>query len=167
MSGQPWNQICTLRQDVHKGELSLAEFAADLNDVRTGNAPVIYSDANMFFDRTYPTFRMKELTRDVLKRLTGQGGKPVLRLQVAYGGGKTHTLITLLHLAERGNALNAHRTVREFLAFAGLTNAPAARVALLPCDKLDVNEGMEVYGPDGGETPSAHALGRIGLPACR
>ncbi len=149
MSIQSWNQICKLREDVRKGELSLAEFAADLNDVRTGSAPVVYRDANMFFDRTYPTFRMKELTRDVLKRLAGQGGKPVLRLQVAYGGGKTHTLITLLHLAERGNTLNAHHTVREFLAFAGLAEAPAARVALLPCDKLDVNEGMEVYGPDG------------------
>jgi uncharacterized protein len=151
MSIQSWNQICRLREDVRKGELSLAEFAADLNDVRTGNAPTIYRDANMFFDRTYPTFRMKELTRDVLKRLAGQGGKPVLRLQVAYGGGKTHTLITLLHLAERGNTLNTHRTVREFLAFAGLSDAPTARVALLPCDKLDVNEGMEVYGPDGSK----------------
>ena len=151
MSSQPWNRTCKLREDVRKGELSLAEFAADLNDVRTGGAPLIYRDANMFFDRTYPTFRMKELTRDVLKRLAGQGGKPVLRLQVAYGGGKTHTLITLLHLAERGQGLGNHRTVREFLAFAGLAEAPAARVALLPCDKLDVNEGMEVYGPDGGK----------------
>ena len=86
MTPQPWNQTCKLREDVRKGELSLAEFAADLNDVRTGGAPIVYRDANMFFDRTYPTFRMKELTRDVLRRLAGQGGKPVLRLQVAYGG---------------------------------------------------------------------------------
>lgn len=149
MTPQPWNQTCKLREDVRKGELSLAEFAADLNDVRTGGAPIVYRDANMFFDRTYPTFRMKELTRDVLRRLAGQGGKPVLRLQVAYGGGKTHTLITLLHLAERGNAMNTHVTVKEFLASAGLAGAPSARVALLPCDKLDVNEGMEVYGPEG------------------
>ena len=37
----------------------------------------------------------------------------------------------------------------EFLNFAGLAEAPRARIALLPCDKLDVNEGLEVYGPDG------------------
>ncbi len=79
----------------------------------------------------------------------GQGGKPVLRLQVAYGGGKTHTLITLLHLAERGGNLSSHRTVNEFLTFAGLSQAPKARVALLPCDKFDVKEGLEVYGPEG------------------
>ena len=102
MTHLPWHQLCTLREDVRSGELALAEFAADLNAVRTGDAQPVYGDAAMFFDRTYPTFRMKELGREVMRRLAGQGGKPVLRLQVAYGGGKTHTLITLLHLAERG-----------------------------------------------------------------
>ena len=149
MSIQPWHQICEIREDVREGELQLAEFAADMNDVRTGDAPLIYADASMFFDRTYPTFRMKEMTREVLNRLAGQGGKPVLRLQVAYGGGKTHTLITLLHLAERGQALGDHHTVKEFFTFAGISSPPLARVALLPCDKMDVNEGLEVYGPDG------------------
>lgn len=149
MTIQPWHQACKLREDVRKGELALAEFAADLNDVRTGDAPLVYKDTGMFFDRTYPTFRMKELGRDVLRRLAGQGGKPVLRLQVAYGGGKTHTLITLLHLAEKGDNLATHRTVGEFLTFAGLSQAPKARVALLPCDKFDVKEGLEVYSPEG------------------
>lgn len=154
---QPWHQICKLREDVRKGELALAEFAADLNDVRTGEAPLVYRDTAMFFDRTYPTFRMKELARDVLRRLAGQGGKPVLRLQVAYGGGKTHTLITLLHLAERGSGLATHRTVGEFLTFAGLTQAPKARVALLPGDKFDIKEGLEVFGPE-GKTRRVHTL---------
>jgi len=146
---QPWHQLCTLRQDVRSGTLTLAEFAADLNAVRTGDAPPVYRDPAMFFERTFPTFRMKELAREVLKRLSGQAGRPVLRLQVAYGGGKTHTLITLLHLAEQGAALAGHRTVEEFATFAGLTQVPQARVALLPCDQFDVKEGLEVYGPQG------------------
>jgi predicted AAA+ superfamily ATPase len=41
---------------------------ADLNAVHTGDAPPIYGDASMFFDGTYPTFRMKELGCDVLGR---------------------------------------------------------------------------------------------------
>ena len=105
MSVSPWHQLCTLREDVRSGTLTLAEFAADLNAVRTGDAPAVYRDPAMFFDRTYPTYRMKVLTRDVLLRLAGRGGRPVLQLQVAYGGGKTHTLIALLHLAERGATL--------------------------------------------------------------
>jgi len=155
MSIQSWHQLCTLRKDVRTGSLTLAEFAADLNGVRTGDAPLVYRDPGMFFARTYPTYRMKLLARDVLLRLSGQGGRPVLRLQVAYGGGKTHTLITLLHLAERGSGLLDEKsdasasTVREFLAFASLATLPRARVALLPFDQFDVKEGLEVYGPTG------------------
>ena len=149
MTTPPWHQLCTLRDDVRRGTLTLDEFAADLNGVRTGEARLVYREPAMFFDRTYPTFRMKALAGDVLRRLAGQGGKPVLQLQVAYGGGKTHTLITLLHLAERGQTLADHKTVGEFLAFAGLAQAPKARVALLPGDQFDVKEGLEVYGPEG------------------
>jgi len=149
MTIPPWHQLCPLRDDVRSGRLTLDEFAADLNGVRTGEAPEVYRTAALFFERTYPTYRMKQLVRDVLLRLAGQGGKPVQQLQVAYGGGKTHTLITLLHLAERGAGLAGQRTVQEFAAFAGLPLLPQARVALLPFDKFDVKEGMEVYGPGG------------------
>ena len=146
---QSWHQLCTLRDDVRTGTLTLAEFAADLNGVRTGEAPPVYREPAMFFARTYPTYRMKLLARDVLLRLAGQEGKPVLQLQVAYGGGKTHTLITLLHLAEHSASLARDGTVHEFLTFAGLPEPPRTRVALLPFDKFDVKEGLEVYGPSG------------------
>lgn len=149
MSVAPWHQLCTLREDVRKGELTESEFAADLYGVRTGTAPEVYRDAGMFFSRTYPTHRLKELVRDVLQRLSGHGGNPVVRLQVAYGGGKTHTLITLLHLAERAKSVADNPTVKEFVTFAGVNPVPEARVALLPFDKLDVHEGLEVVGPSG------------------
>jgi len=145
----PWHQLCKLREDVRTGRLTLAEFAADLNAVRTGDAPEVYKDPVAFFSRTYPTYNMKTLVRDVLQRLSGQGGKPVLRIQVAYGGGKTHTLITLLHLAESGSQLAGNATVKEFLDFAGVSQSPRARVALLPFDQFDVKEGLVVHGPDG------------------
>ena len=83
MNVQPWHKLCTLRADVRTGRLTLDEFAADLNGVRTGEAPPVYHEAPMIFSRTYSTFRMKQLVRDVLLRLAGQGGKPVQQLQVA------------------------------------------------------------------------------------
>ena len=152
-----WHQLCTLREDVRTGRLSLDEFAADLNGVRTGESPPVYRDPELFFSLTYPTFRMRELVRGVLLRLAGQGGKPVQQLQVAYGGGKTHTLVTLLHLAERAAALADHPTVREFVDFTGLARPPQATVALLPFDKFDVKEGLEVRGPTGQKR-------RVGTP---
>jgi hypothetical protein len=144
-----WHDYCVLRDDVRQGTLTLAEFAADLYAVRTGEAPNVYRLPDQFFDRTYPTDNLKRLVRDVLQRLAGDGGTPVIRVQVAYGGGKTHALISLLHLAEGRAALETHPTVREFMGFSGVDTLPQARVALLPFDKFDVVEGLSVSGPDG------------------
>jgi predicted AAA+ superfamily ATPase len=166
MTVPAWHQLCTLREDVRTGRLTLDEFAADLNGVRTGESPAVYREATMFFSRTYPTFRMKQLVRDVLLRLAGEGGKPVQQLQVAYGGGKTHTLITLLHLAEQGQGLADHRTVQEFVTFAGLPQPPQARVALLPFDKFDVRE-VGGLGPGWKHPPCSHPLGSASLSTGR
>ncbi|WP_224365796.1 DUF499 domain-containing protein [Hyalangium versicolor] len=144
-----WHEGCRVREEVRTGLLRLAEFAADLNAVRTREAHSVYRDAEAFFSRTFPTYNLKRLVRECLQRLAGQPGAPVVRLQVSYGGGKTHTLITLLHLAEQGQRLGEHPVVREFTQFAGLQQLPRARVALLPLDKFDVHEGLQVYGPDG------------------
>lgn len=149
MSTNAWHQHCILRDDVRQGTLELAEFAADLYAVRTGDAPNVYRIPNLFFDRTYPTYNLKTLARDVLRRLAGEGGNPVITLQVAYGGGKTHALIALLHLAEHGTELQTHSTVREFTGFSGLDTLPRARVAILPFDKFDVKNGLSVVGPNG------------------
>ncbi len=149
MDNIAWHEHCVLRDDVRQGTLTLAEFAADLYGVRTGDAPNVYRLPDLFFDRTYPTYNLKTLVRDVFQRLSGRGGKPVIRVQVAYGGGKTHALIALLHLAEQDNQLKTHRTVQEFIGFSGIDPLPQARVALLPFDKFDVRAGLSVFSPEG------------------
>src|SRR4051794_1707224 len=92
-----WHQHCTLREDVRTGQLTMAEFAADIYDALMGQGPVVYRDPGQFFERTYATYRMKQLARDVLRRMAGENGRPVQHLQVAYGGGKTHSLLTSMH----------------------------------------------------------------------
>ena len=148
MATNAWHEHCILRDDVRQGTLELAEFAADLYAVRMKDAPNVYQIPTLFFDRTYPTYNLKRLARDVLQRLAGQGGNPVITVQVAYGGGKTHALIALLHLAEQGAKFQTHPTVQEFMGFSGLDTLPQARVALLPFDKFDVINGLLVVGPD-------------------
>ena len=149
MGANAWHDHCILRDDVRQGTLELAEFAADLYAVRMGDAPNVYRILTLFFDRTYPTYNLKVLARDVLRRLAGEGGNPVITLQVAYGGGKTHSLITLLHLAENGTEFQTHPTVQEFMAFSDLGTLPRTRVAILPFDKFDVKNGLLVISPDG------------------
>ena len=149
MGNNTWHEHCVLRDDVRQGTLELAEFAADLYAVRMKDAPNVYQIPTLFFDRTYPTHKLKTLVRNVLRRLSGQGGNPILTLQVAYGGGKTHALIALLHLAEHGTDFQTHPTVQEFIQFSGLTTIPRTRVAILPFDQFDVNNGFQAIAPDG------------------
>lgn len=149
MNNIAWHEQCVLRDDVRQGTLTLAEFAADLDAVQTGVAPNVYRLPDLFFSRTYPTDNLKSLVRDVLHRLSGRGGKPVIRVQVAYGGGKTHALITLFHLAEGGTGLQTQSVVQTFMGYSGINHLPKARVAILPFDKFDVIEGISVLGPDG------------------
>ena len=148
MSNNTWHEHCVLRDDVRQGTLELAEFAADLYAVRMKDAPNVYQMPTLFFDRTYPTHKLKTLVRNVLRRLSGQGGNPILTLQVAYGGGKTHALIALLHLAEHGTDFQTHPTVQEFIQFSGLTTIPRTRVAILPFDQFDVKNGFQAIAPD-------------------
>lgn len=97
--------LCTPRDEVLKGELREDIFAARLKDVIDGTADPVYGDAKTFFENTYPTAGLKSLLNDALSRLVGSaaGKNAVLRLETAFGGGKTHNLIALYHTA-RGAA---------------------------------------------------------------
>ncbi len=145
----PWHKIVTLRPDLKSGELSLAVFAADLYDVtaQKGARPV-YEDPANFFALTYPTYNLRELAKDVVMRLAGKNDKAVRQLELTYGGGKTHTLITLFHLVNDPANLPNLPAVQEFIQHIGFT-PPQARIAALTFDKLDVEKGMEVRAPDG------------------
>jgi hypothetical protein len=146
----PWHQIVSLRPDLKSGELSLAAFAADLYDVamQRGARPA-YEDPAEFFALTYPTYNLRELARDVVLRLAGRNDKAVRQLALTYGGGKTHTLITLFHLVNDPERLPRQLpAVQEFLSEIGIP-LPKARIASLTFDKLDIEKGMQVRGPEG------------------
>ena len=93
--------LCTPRDEVLKGELREDIFAARLKDVIDGKADAIYGDPATFFDNTYPTAGLKTLLNDALGRLieSGAGKNAIIRLETAFGGGKTHNLIALYHAA--------------------------------------------------------------------
>ena len=81
-------------------------------------------------------------------RLAGRNTKAVRQLELTYGGGKTHTLVALRHLAHDPASLSGLPAVEQFRSDVGAP-LPPARVAALAFDKLDVEKGMEVRGPDG------------------
>ena len=128
---KPWREIAIPHPDVLKGTFQQAEFAADITAVRTGKAPTIYQDASAFFERTYITEGMRLLLTQVAQRLSGKGGEPVIQLQTAFGGGKTHTMLAVWHLATRKCPLADMPGVAPLVEKAGLMDVPEARVAVI------------------------------------
>ncbi|MBE3116226.1 ATP-binding protein, partial [Candidatus Bathyarchaeota archaeon] len=137
-----------MREDLKSGELSLSMFAADLYDVALCQGNKIYSDPKEFFSFTYPTFNIRELSKDVAIRLAGKSDKAVRQLELTYGGGKTHTLITLYHLFNKPEKLPMIQSVKEFIEHIGFT-PPKARIVILSFDKIDVEKGVETISPAG------------------
>lgn len=95
----PWREVVAPHEDVATGEFRQAEFAADLAKVHNGSAPSEYRDPAGFFSRTYLTEGLSNLLIGAAKRLFGAGGDPVVELQTGFGGGKTHSMLALYHMA--------------------------------------------------------------------
>jgi len=101
---------CKPRQDIITGSFNPEIFTASLSEVmlhyREGSADVhsIYTDASQFFsEATYPTDGLKMVLAEVFGRLAGDNSVPAIhRLETAFGGGKTHTLIACTHIAFKG-----------------------------------------------------------------
>ena len=140
MSLKPWREIAVPHEDVLKGTFQQAEFAADLSRVHDGTATAEYQDASLFFQRTFITEGMRLLLDSVVKRLSGRGGDPVIQLQTAFGGGKTHTMLAVYHLAN-GKALPSDLPgIPAILDAAGVTELPRARIAVLDGIKSSPNQ---------------------------
>jgi hypothetical protein len=146
---KPWHEVVKLRDDLRSGELPLHMFAADLYEVvmQRGKRPV-YEKPDNFFSLTFPTYNLRQLVHDVVLRLAGKNDKAVRQLELTYGGGKTHTLITLRHLVHDPDKLPKLPAVEEFVQAIG-QRPPKCRVAALCFDKLDGEKGREVTSHDG------------------
>src|SRR3954466_15812192 len=128
---KPWREVAVPHADVLKGTFQQSEFAADITAVQTGKAPPVYQDAAAFFERTYITEGMRRLLTQVAQRLAGRGGEPVIQLQTAFGGGKTHTMLAVWHLATRTVPLADLPGIPTLIERAGLMDLPRAKVAVI------------------------------------
>lgn len=132
---KPWREVVTPHPDVASGRYQQAEFAADLHQVWRDEAASEYNDPAEFYRRTYLTEGLRNLLLNAVRRLRGEGGDPVVELQTNFGGGKTHSLIALYHLAG-GYPPAKLPGVEQMLAEAGLGAPPHANTAVLVGQKI-------------------------------
>lgn len=128
---KPWREIAVPHRDVLEGTFQQSEFAADITAVHSGKATKEYQDASAFYDRTFITEGMRLLLTQVAQRLAGNGGEPVIQLQTAFGGGKTHTMLAVYHLATRKCSLSELSGIPSLIEQAGMMDVPQARVAVI------------------------------------
>ncbi|MGE4056286.1 MAG: AAA family ATPase, partial [Vicinamibacterales bacterium] len=143
---EPWYRVATLRREVREGRsFNPDEFAIALEQVVAGTAPEDYRDPVQFFGRTCFTRALRDHAGMVLRRLSGRTDNtaPVLTLITQFGGGKTHTLTALYHLAKHGDAVAGDKGVSDLVRDAGLSVVPRAKVAVFVGNAWDPQPGRE------------------------
>jgi predicted AAA+ superfamily ATPase len=85
-----------VRNEVYDEALD-EKMAPSLGGVVLGKEHEMYMDPEKFFERTLITEQIASILGNILNVLKGESGKKILVLNALYGGGKTHTLLTIYH----------------------------------------------------------------------
>jgi len=148
-----WWQVTLPHHDIQTHRrLDESLFAADLGRVARGDGPFDYQDPTRFFATTFLTSGLQSLLIDVLRELAGTGsGNRIIQIDTPFGGGKTHTLLALYHLAKSPDVLRDRPGIRELLRDAGLDAVPPAEVAtivgsdLSPAEPVITDDGTRLH----------------------
>jgi hypothetical protein len=139
---RPWTDVVRPHADVASGDLAMGTYAANLAAVafRSEGSAGVYDDPAEFFASTYFTSAMRKLLADVFGVLGGAAGDRVLQLRTPFGGGKTHTLLTLYHLA------TTWKNAADIPELSDVPDPGPVRVAVLSGEYLDPQRGRPVDG---------------------
>jgi len=165
---KPWYNVVQPREDLRKGKpLDAAEFAVNLGQVLTQQASAVYQQPEQFFARTYLTKNLTDLAAEVTRRLAGEVTETsaVFNLITQFGGGKTHALTLLYHLAKQGKVAKQWEGVNKVLLQAEVSEIPKAAVAVFVGTDFDALTGRG--GTDGTllrKTPWGEIAFQLGGP---
>lgn len=130
---KPWREVLQPHDDVATGNFAASEFAADLYKVATGGEQDSgYANPAEFFRRTYLTEGLRDLIGRAVRRLAGDdNAPPVINLQTNFGGGKTHSMLALWHVAGGLPVSAFPQEAQELLTESGYVAAQVHRVAIV------------------------------------
>lgn len=142
MALKPWYRIDGLipREDLREGKpLEASEFAVHLDHIRDKCAPNDYQNPQRFFERTYLTKSLIDLASQVMRRLCGEktGTNAIFNLSTQFGGGKTHALTLLYHLANNGRQSQQWTGVNKILSQADINTIPKTAIAVFVGTEFD------------------------------
>jgi len=137
---------CKPRPEILAGTFNPEVFTASLGPIieyyRNGRNIIdsIYTNAELFFrEATYPTQGLRLTLAEVFGRIAGDMTVPAIhRLETAFGGGKTHTLIACTHIANKGTELRG--IIEEILDPVLLPEPGAVAVVGVAGDEIPVHK---------------------------
>ena len=154
MKMKHWWQVTDPHEDIKKGRLEEAVFAASLGDVVQDKGALEYRDPETFFRKTYFTTGLTNLISTVLLKLSGIGkGDTVIQIQTPFGGGKTHALLALYHIFKHPEKASHHEAVERILKENGIKRIPRTKVVVFVGEYADPLRGRTLWGE------IAHQLG--------
>ncbi len=165
MALKPWYNVITPREDLVAGKpLDASEFAVHLDHVRIGTAPKDYTDPERFFHRTYLTQTLLDMAAQTIRRFSGitTETSPVFNLTTQFGGGKTHSLTLLYHLAKSGNKAKKYHGVDRILSKAEIDEIKTAKVAIFVGTEFSSVNGRGEEGEPNRKTPWGELAFQIG-----
>lgn len=157
----PWWDVLRLRREVTAGAGSIDDVQMSLFRAVYGvtGGRAAYSDVAYYGEITHPSPNLVDLMAKVIVRLGGGSrytAAPALwQLDQAMGGGKSHGLIGLWHIAAHPAEMHGTDVGREAFALAErIVGAPMAEdlgnpeVVVLACDNMTVGKGNpDLDGP--------------------
>ena len=151
MANKSWYQLVTPREDLRENKpLDASEFAVHLDQIRDGRATPEYQNPEIFFGRTFLTKNLLDLSSEVVRRLSGERTETsaIFNMSTQFGGGKTHSLTLLYHLAKSGAKAGQWPGVGAIIQQSGVKEIPEASVAVFVGTEFDAIAGR---GGDNGE----------------
>lgn len=140
MALKRWRDVVDPREDLREMRpLDASEFAVHLDMVREKSGLKVYWEPAEFFARTYVTRHLLSTAAEVVRRLSGirTETNAIFNFATQFGGGKTHAMTLLYHLAIQGPEADRLPGVTRILEAAQVKSAPRARVAVFVGQKFD------------------------------
>ena len=149
----PWWETVVLRDEIERGQGRIDDVQASLHDAvfgRAGGGDVLYNRANYYGEITHPTASLIELMAKIAIRLGAEGrqARGVWRLDQGMGGGKSHGMIGLWHLATNPGNLKetdlGRRVFEQAYSIAGqeslVDDLGSPTCVILDCDNPEPRE---------------------------
>lgn len=141
---KPWYNNCLPHYDIRSGVLDESLFAANINEVVLGTAPEVYMNPITFFQKTYVTAGLRNIANRVIRALNGEETENrVISLQTGFGGGKTHTLISLYHIVKGGARLLESGACANIAQAGVKPNFNDAKIAVFTNNTTDIVQGRK------------------------